>query len=128
MFPLSWNARSPPLLVGVSLLGACSVPTMGWSVISVPDLRRIGALPIRGRFDYAGGGIVDLRTAIFPTPPCLIWYGLGPEGLPTGGLEVLPSPVSLTPLTETTRTTVVGVVFLMDDDSSDEEDSPPLMV
>ena len=72
---------------------------------------------------------------LLPDPPvqgggpriCALWYGLGPEGLWTGGLEVSLSTEILIPLPGTTSTMVGGAVSLLDDKSSDEEDLPPLL-
>ena len=113
--------------MGVSLLCSRSFPVVSRSVPSLPALRRPGALIVRGRFAYAGGGIVDFGTTNLPTPPRLRWYGLVPVGLPTRVLEIYPSPVSLVPLPGTTCTTVGGMVSLLDEDFSDVEDSPPLL-
>ena len=72
-----------------------------------------------------GSWILALQICL--PPPRLRWYGLVPVGLPTRGLEIYPSPVSLVPLPGTTRTTVCGIVSSLDEYSSDEEDYYPLL-
>ena len=116
-------------MLGMALLGARSVPAVCWSVFSLPDLLRLGVLPVRGRFACVGGRIVDFGATNLPTPPPppSRWYGLAPAGFHTRGLEMYPSLVSLFPFPGTTCTTLGGVVSSLDEDSSHEEYASLLM-